>query len=66
MCTTEEEYENIILSVNVKKVEIMESAKNLSKQLKMLKFTPAKTCATRCTQMDISKTMMPLVTTILG
>ncbi|KAG1444908.1 hypothetical protein G6F55_012161 [Rhizopus delemar] len=36
MCTTEEEYENIILSVNVKKVEIMESAKNLSKQLKML------------------------------
>ncbi|PHZ12282.1 uncharacterized protein RHIMIDRAFT_142710 [Rhizopus microsporus ATCC 52813] len=42
MCTTEEEYENIISSVNVKEVEITESAKNLIQAIKDVKVYSCK------------------------
>ncbi|KAG1534741.1 hypothetical protein G6F46_006687 [Rhizopus delemar] len=42
MCTTEEEYENIILSVDVKEVEITESAKNLIQAIKDVKVYSCK------------------------
>lgn len=37
MCTTEEQYESIILSVNVKEVEITKSENNLIQAIKHIK-----------------------------
>ncbi|KAI8876579.1 hypothetical protein K501DRAFT_298739 [Backusella circina FSU 941] len=42
MCTTEEEYEIIILSVNAKDVEITKSAKNLTQAIKNVKAYASK------------------------
>ncbi|KAG0783374.1 hypothetical protein G6F22_008709 [Rhizopus arrhizus] len=42
MCTTEEEYENIILFVNIKEVEITESAKSLIQAIKDAKVYSCK------------------------
>lgn len=42
MCTTEEEYENVMLSVNVKEVEINESAKNFIQAIKDIKVYSCK------------------------
>lgn len=42
MCTTEEEYENIMLSVNVKEVEITDSANTLIQAIKYIKTLSCK------------------------